>query len=436
MGPNPTRNWTTTQAYDQLNRLTQWLVQQTGGGSTVHNYQYQFDGASDRTQVVADPKNSSGQIVPNALQGVPHSNESDLAYTPVNEILTTTAYTAQGQVVGTATWTYDATGNQTGNSGYPGVSPPLTVTYNQHNQIATITDLDQHAVAMGWTGPGLTERTSANWSNDPANQMYGQTTYISSTLGLASIANNTGTTYLTRDPSGLPVGLRTPGGTYYYVFDGQGNVVMMVDPPSGAPVVIYSMCPTGNASGDNWKQTGFTDENVLLALGALGLMNDFGTKQLYGAAGFLGSNSGNPNSTAVLIINGYLMPTIAWHIFLAQAVGYPNRLNYDPSSVAQTQRRQAACGKAPSIPGLSCDEYPFAKTTQGGAGSSTWMVPAREQSIQGGVLRWFYSGLRPNEAFYVVPLLPPPWWDLSPQPQPAQPDPAPAPAPRMAPQPV
>ena len=55
VGPNPTRNWTTTQSYDPLNRLTQWLVKPTAGGTPIHDYAYQFDGNSNRTQIVADP---------------------------------------------------------------------------------------------------------------------------------------------------------------------------------------------------------------------------------------------------------------------------------------------------------------------------------------------------------------------------------------------
>jgi len=95
------------------------------------------------------------------VRSVSGQPEAVLAYMPVNELLTT-AFTAQGQLVGTANWYEDASGNQTGNSGYAGVSRPLTVTYNQHHQIATISDLDQHAVTMTWTGPGPGGRTSAD----------------------------------------------------------------------------------------------------------------------------------------------------------------------------------------------------------------------------------------------------------------------------------
>jgi hypothetical protein len=51
---------------------------------------------------------------------------------------------------------------------------------------------------------------------------------------------------------------------------------------------------------------------------------------------------------------------------------------------------------------LSCDEYPFASTGQGGAGSSTRGVPLWENWLQGGLLSAFYFGMRPGEPFAVV----------------------------------
>jgi len=62
--------------------------------------------------------------------------------------------------------------------------------------------------------------------------------------------------------------------------------------------------------------------------------------------------------------------------------------------------------------GLSCDEYPFASTYQGGAGASTMPVPGWEQSVQGGVNSSFYQGnnnqLRPlvNGDIFAVVVVP------------------------------
>jgi hypothetical protein len=44
---------------------------------------------------------------------------------------------------------------------------------------------------------------------------------------------------------------------------------------------------------------------------------------------------------------------------------------------------------------LSCDEYPYASTFQGGAGASTAAVPPGEQSAQGTLLSAFYRRFQP-----------------------------------------
>jgi hypothetical protein len=55
--------------------------------------------------------------------------------------------------------------------------------------------------------------------------------------------------------------------------------------------------------------------------------------------------------------------------------------------------------------GLSCDEFPFASTYQGGEGSSLFIVPGSENSPQGTDMFNFYAKCAPNDgdAFLVVP---------------------------------
>jgi hypothetical protein len=97
-------------------------------------------------------------------------------------------------------------------------------------------------------------------------------------------------------------------------------------------------------------------------------------------------------------------PNIAAHIAAAQAIGYPDGLTYlGPNNPQRDANYAAACGrgKYKSI-GKSCDEYPYASTTQGGAGASTAPVPIQEQQSQGGTLSRFYSGLNAGQNFCVV----------------------------------
>jgi RHS repeat-associated protein len=59
-------------------------------------------------------------------------------------------------------------------------------------------------------------------------------------------------------------------------------------------------------------------------------------------------------------------------------------------SSIRANRRAALRGQPAAGKGLSLDEFPFACTAQGGSGACVKSVPAREQSIQGGLLSQFF----------------------------------------------
>ncbi|KAK3578781.1 hypothetical protein CHS0354_030197 [Potamilus streckersoni] len=65
------------------------------------------------------------------------------------------------------------------------------------------------------------------------------------------------------------------------------------------------------------------------------------------------------------------------------------------TSRSQIRRnRRASCGRLRCPRGQSCDEYPFASTSQGGRGATIRCVPAAENSSQGGQLNGFYRRYR------------------------------------------
>jgi hypothetical protein len=78
----------------------------------------------------------------------------------------------------------------------------------------------------------------------------------------------------------------------------------------------------------------------------------------------------------------------------------------------QRRNHNAVCGRRvtgpPPKPDLSCDEYPFQSTREGGTALSkknrgwAW-VPASEQNRQGGLVKSFYYGNRvlDGDAFWV-----------------------------------
>ncbi|WP_433261605.1 NucA/NucB deoxyribonuclease domain-containing protein [Actinosynnema sp. CS-041913] len=105
-------------------------------------------------------------------------------------------------------------------------------------------------------------------------------------------------------------------------------------------------------------------------------------------------------------------PSLAAHVERAQASGLPGGqygypLTYTTNSAIVDANRQLACGDAPSIAGLSCDEYPIATSREGlsaggtrrtfegcnfalpgqtgYSGVSVCMITATENNAQGGI---------------------------------------------------
>ncbi|MFF0746704.1 NucA/NucB deoxyribonuclease domain-containing protein [Streptomyces sp. NPDC004111] len=93
-----------------------------------------------------------------------------------------------------------------------------------------------------------------------------------------------------------------------------------------------------------------------------------------------------------------------------ERIGSPRPLHRQDDPVKQTDNRNAVCPRnaVPPAPGLSCDEYPFASTKEGGLrlakeDRGTRWVPASEQNQQGGKLTTFYKQYRVlvNDPFFV-----------------------------------
>jgi RHS repeat-associated protein len=85
-------------------------------------------------------------------------------------------------------------------------------------------------------------------------------------------------------------------------------------------------------------------------------------------------------------------PTIALNTEESQAAHpYWTMLNYEPFG-ASIRRYEAVSKVRPPGPGYSRDEYPYASTLQGGYDSDVYVVPQRENSVQGGLLKSFYRG--------------------------------------------
>lgn len=203
---------TTTYGYDKLNRLT------TASGALSRTYEYNID--FNRTKKI------------------------------INGTATTYDYNAANELTsvnGAQTYNYDGNGNLTSGGGW-------SFTHNTANQTTSITKPSGTALSpMTYAGQDQTERRSA-----------GDTIFVTSALGVSSATSPAGTDtlstasvgeeetkppkgethYYTRDNAGNLVSVRTPSGRFYYLFDGLGSVVGLVD-NTGSKVNNYRYDPYG-----------------------------------------------------------------------------------------------------------------------------------------------------------------------------------------------
>jgi hypothetical protein len=211
------------------------------------------------------------------------------------------AYGAAGTNPSTTTYRYDTAGNQTGNDG-AGLGKPLTISYLPTNQTQAISNTSQEPVTMTWTGAGQSERIHRSWT-DSGTAYHDSYTYTP--LGLAGRTTNTPNTpaasYYIRDPYGTPIAERNSDGTeYYYLFDGQGNVVGLEDP--GTMVDSYDYCPTGNDIG--------TTGTVPNAFHQAGGEYDPGTKQYHTGSGYYDPTQGVNNQASFALLGfSYTLPS-------------------------------------------------------------------------------------------------------------------------------
>jgi hypothetical protein len=105
----------------------------------------------------------------------------------------------------------------------------------------------------------------------------------------------------------------------------------------------------------------------------------------------------NPSYTPTYVISSARYPDIA-KFDKAQLAKHPSWATLTRVSPAQADKnRAAACKGFHAPPGKSCDEFPYASTSQGGAGAARTAVNKKENDSQGGNLVAFYNA---NRLFY------------------------------------
>jgi RHS repeat-associated protein len=216
----------TSYTYDTFDRLTGAAV--TNAGNPVHNYQYAYDGADNRTSETVD------------------GAETGYLYNADNELGTATTG-AQVRSFG-----YDADGDQTSDStGY-------SETYNALNQTTSFTDglAILNDLSPTYNGPGQSDRLTSSSAVTYSNTSLGVTSSDDTTLlGIIGPPDNTpnGQTTYVRDPYGNLLGITTvhsgllglTNANYTYATDLQGSVRAIYD-SSQTLQTAYTYDPYGN----------------------------------------------------------------------------------------------------------------------------------------------------------------------------------------------
>jgi len=114
--------------------------------------------------------------------------------------------------------------------------------YSASDQLTAMTTTDQ---LLGITFNNNPTNFNAGLTNTERTAS-GSTTYQNGPEGLANQTGSNATISFTHDPSGTLISERVGGQSYYYLFDGRGSVVGLVN-ASGAKVNSYGYDPYGGA---------------------------------------------------------------------------------------------------------------------------------------------------------------------------------------------
>jgi hypothetical protein len=177
-------------------------VQKSSTGATLNTWQYGFDAAGNMTS-----KTASGTT-------------TGFTYNAANEMT----------AAGSTTYSYDATGAQTGSSTGENIS------YNSAQQTTSLTPSGGSPLTQTFSGIGQLYHTQS-----------GSTSYQNDATGVSAQTTSGSTTYYTRAPDGTLLSERSSSGTSYYLTDGQSSVVAVAD-SSGNVQNRYSYDPSGSTT--------------------------------------------------------------------------------------------------------------------------------------------------------------------------------------------
>jgi|GEM_PF-2405064 len=168
---------------------------------------------------------------------------------------------------------------------------------------------------------------------------------------------------------------------------------------SASDLSIAMIPPLGEvyllASAKNqFAEGNYTAGSVLLAIGALSLLDPEGAElaEVYprgsGTLKFFPDEPTAAKALPEVKFSASKYPELAENITHAQKAGHPSILTHGGDAAAN---RAAALDGVPNLSPLSRDEYPFASSLEGGAGSWVGHVPVSQQNAQGAILKNFFK---------------------------------------------
>jgi RHS repeat-associated protein len=222
---------TTSYLYDKLNRLTEAKIKSTTNPS---HYLYKLDGAGNRTSQEVSTTAETGGTKTYFVSNT--GNELECRQT-------VTGACSKNSSTELSAYTYDAGGEQltiTPKSDTSGT----TFAYNAASETSSLTPSGSGALALSYGGTGQDDLTALGST----------TTLQHAQLGLTREVNSSGTSYYARTPNGLLIDQRTPSGHYNPLYDGQGDIIALVN-SSGKVERTFRYGPYGENVKSDGTQT-------------------------------------------------------------------------------------------------------------------------------------------------------------------------------------
>jgi RHS repeat-associated protein len=237
---DPVASNTYTYAYDALNRLIQAAI--TAGTGTSYTYAYDSNG--------------------NMTRKTAGSSTTSYAFNAANELCWAFSGTSNNSCssvpTGATAFTFDANGNQTGDSSGG------AFTYNPKNQTTAITYGGATVSPLTYSGTGQNQRTGA-----------GSTTFANGPSGVQLSTSSGSSAYYLRDNKGKLIGERVGSNHYYYLTDALGSVEAVISGDGLAIGDRYGYDPYGKPTyqsgtiANPWGYaSGYTDSTGLIKFGA------------------------------------------------------------------------------------------------------------------------------------------------------------------------